>query len=608
LSTNSVQHLRDKNLILGIAVGWCVLVLWSVARWHGRISKVHARGLNAAMHEFLKYKRSLDILMLPSGHLSKANIIQESSSIHKVVYRSRRRNLYRYLFEVCFLKAFSSVMFTGLVSLTLVWVLVDALYEKRFDLRVLLENVASCLRLFEVVMPLVALLLALYVQLRLARARSVVKAVQAVQDVIEELALVVGTYANRSYGKPEVKEVLWSLFRMLNLVHIQVYYKVLDRHSKLANKHICYAGFITAEELKILEASADQDSTAMLWTCQLLNLMVEMQALDIQVAGAVLKMIPTLRKKTSQLLQEITRTPSRPLLQLMQFLCDIVCLWTPPALVFDFVSGRTVYDVVVPLARMKIPENAAQWADHLLDKSRLATYLVPTVCSMVIAFFFQGSLTLVHETQHVFEIGIDSLNPASVLGDTERRILSFLNEGPPFHMPPITLRSAGQDAKSVVDKLLSQHGSETMSEVGGAPSEISVGASSRLSRASSCAAPDIYGKAQVVLGQQMLHQISADADLRTMELQRHALGAVAYAAAAAAKDSAAEVKERPKTGELELLEMLFNASRENARLREQLIGALGTGRSSAEAVDAASAAGSSAASMSGSDYEEERRR
>lgn len=606
-----VDTIRDKRIALGLVVGWCALVLWSVARWHGRISKVHARGLNAALKSFLRKTRSQDTLMVPRGHLESR--MDGSSALRTVVYRSQRRNLYKYLFEACFLKALSSVAFTGLLCMSLVWLLVDALYEKRISLGAMLEHIAASLRIFEATVPLLSVMLALYVQIRLARVRAVVTAVQALQDSLEEIGLVVGTSASRSYEKPEVQEALWSLFRMLNLFHVQVYRQILDRHSQLSSEELCRAGFLTPAELNQLEASADPNSTVIVWICQLLTLMVETQVLDIQIAGHLLKGVYRIRGMASQLLEEVSRTPTVSMLQLMRFMTDIVCILTPPALIFDYVSGRTIYDVVVPLARMKIPDTASASAESLLDQSRNSAYGIPTICSLVIAFFLQGSLAVIHETQHLFEMDIDSLDPTRILGETEKRILAFMNVTPPFKMQPVTLRSVAQDAKSVVSGMLSQSGSESMGEVGGAPSEISVGGSSYSRASSSVAGPEIYGKAQVLLGAKMLQHISADADKRTVELQRHALGAVASAAAAAAKDSATEVREKSKMGgEFELLEMLRNASRENARLREQLITALSTGGPPAQVVDAMSAGGSSAGSVrSGSDrsdYRRERRR
>merc|ERR1719316_329660 len=91
-----------------------------------------------------------------------------------------------------------------------------------FDPDVVFANMGACAMVHKVILPLASFSLALYINQRLSWFFQVMNLAWAVQGRLHDIALIVGG-AMPQRDDLEVCEVLWTLYRHLNLVHFYTF-------------------------------------------------------------------------------------------------------------------------------------------------------------------------------------------------------------------------------------------------------------------------------------------------------------------------------------------------------------------------------------------------
>merc|ERR1719409_1106337 len=99
------------------------------------------------------------------------------------------------------------------------------------------------------ILPLASFMLALYVSFRLKQFFTVMDMCWHTEGRIQDLALIYGSLLIPHRKDPLVQEVLWTVYRYLNLVHVYMYARLSARIQTAAHSgNLVQAGLLLDNE------------------------------------------------------------------------------------------------------------------------------------------------------------------------------------------------------------------------------------------------------------------------------------------------------------------------------------------------------------------------
>lgn len=357
-------------------------------------------------------------------------------------YLPNRMHLYANLLRTAPARIWKVVFLSGSLSMGMTWSILNGLYFNHVELATVFRILEVASHMLALTLPLCSCLLGFHVHLKMRRFNHIVNQVGQVSGDLEEIALMVGCSTRDRGVEKSVIAALWTLYRHLNLVHILTYMQISRRFEHITVNDIFRSSFINEKEMKSLKACMDLPGLATLWISHVLMELQVAEVFDAKLIRVLTRTVSHLRGSTTSLIQEVKRKPPVALVLIVQLNLDASCMLTPFALLHTFLAGTSNYEQrdfpgrgsanTTANTTNTITETGAlfETANHMMfgGDSRWSIYLMPLFGSMLFALLYQGTYQIVKDTADPFGVGMDSLNPDSVLNETERRISLYLRK------------------------------------------------------------------------------------------------------------------------------------------------------------------------------------
>lgn len=423
--TEESNPVEDVPVLMFVFGSCCYLVLWPrfkrrfLKSWH--LDELAQMGpINYFSHE-----RTFDNFCAPA---SEQKYPPAPATTLQVLYVSNRKSLYlRTMKDTVFFNQWRFIYAIGVFAVVVSWWIRFApiVYSKVtysfFHPNVVMSNMGAAADVHSVLLPLASFSIALFINQRLAWFYRVMNLTWSIQGRLHDIAMIVG--GNMCHHEDlEVCEVLWLLYRHLNLLHWFTYVGVSERCAKLPDaESVLKAGLATPEEVEELTKVPNKKNAVTSWVCHTVMVLLDTGLVPPQYAQALMSTLKQLRGVTSTLTKEVKRQPPVSFSQLIQLMIDMATLLTPPALAFNFKS----------------------------DRDGLSVYIWPALGSMIIGMFYQGGLQFVFSIENPFGGHADNLDPDWALMASDRKLFGYLTASVDV-IPP--LESFGiSDLKQVVE-------------------------------------------------------------------------------------------------------------------------------------------------------------
>lgn len=408
-------EMRDLDVLICVILGWISIYLipkywtrikkWWCCRWF-----FGSRGPaleNTDVEDEHLFESMPSLWLHASPHRNLDHFVDREAPnwpdcSFQLKYVTTRRSLYGHFGDTVIHGVWRFVIVIGLISVSLSWWLrfAPVLYKKYgysfFQPDVVNANMGACHGIHSIVLPLASFMLSLYMNYRVQAYFRVMSFAQQAEMQLQDIALLIGACLCPHRYHPAVCELMYAVYRHLNLAHFYMYRSVCSRlREGIEDEHLVGSGFLLEYEADALSNSHNKKNTVLLWLSLELQRIINLGLVDPWFAVNIMGSLKGLRGFSSSLNKEVNRRVPISFSQLIQFMIDGTNMLTPPALAFAFKS----------------------------DHDGLSVYLWPALGSMIIAVFYQGGLRMVQALEDPFGEDSDDLNPDYQLASGD--VLSF---------------------------------------------------------------------------------------------------------------------------------------------------------------------------------------